>query len=84
MAKAGKIEKKLNEKISLRIKELREKIEPVQAKFAKEHLIDRQLLSRWENTKDDRGITIHTILKFCKMIDISLVEFFDSNLFRKL
>lgn len=82
MAKAGKTEKKLNEKISLRIKELRENIQPIQAQFAKEHLIDRQLLSRWENTNDDRGITIHTIQKFCKMINISLSEFFDSKLFK--
>jgi transcriptional regulator with XRE-family HTH domain len=83
MARAGKDEKLLNEKISLRIKELREEIEPIQAKFAKENLIDRQLLSRWESTNDDRGITIHTIFKFCKMINISLKEFFDDDIFRK-
>lgn len=83
MAKTGSEEKKLNEKVSLRIRELREKIEPIQSKFAKDHFIDRQLLSRWENVNDDRGISVHTILKFCKMIDISLQEFFDDELFNE-
>ncbi|WP_417364313.1 helix-turn-helix domain-containing protein [Galbibacter sp.] len=82
MATAGKEEKILNEKIAIRIKQLRIGIEPIQSKFAKEHLIDRQMLSRWESTNDNRGITIHTILKFCKMINISLKEFFDDELFR--
>ncbi|WP_417558731.1 helix-turn-helix domain-containing protein [Mesoflavibacter zeaxanthinifaciens] len=81
MATAGKEEKILNEKIAIRIKQLRVEIEPIQSKFAKEHLIDRQMLSRWENTKDDRGITIHSILKFCRMINISLKEFFDDKIF---
>jgi len=83
MATAGKEEKILNEKIAIRIKQLRVEIEPIQSKFAKEHLMDRQMLSRWENTKDNRGITIHSIFKFCKMINISLKEFFDDDLFRK-
>lgn len=83
MAKSGTEEKNLNKKISKRIKFLREQIEPIQSQFAKNHLIDRQLLSRWENFNDDRGISIHSILKFCNMIDISLQEFFDDELFRK-
>lgn len=81
MSRSGNEEHKLNKKVSLRIKELREKREPVQSKFAKDHFIDRQLLSRWENTNDDRGISIHTILKFCKMINITLQEFFDDKTF---
>jgi transcriptional regulator with XRE-family HTH domain len=83
MATAGKEEKELNEKIAIRIKQLRLEREPIQSKFAKEHLIDRQMLNRWENTKDNRGISIHTVLKFCNMIDISLKEFFDDDLFRQ-
>lgn len=83
MATAGKEEKELNEKIATRIKKLRVEIEPIQSKFAKEHLIDRQMLSRWENTKDNRGISIHTVLKFCNMINISLKEFFDDPSFDK-
>ncbi|WP_203296547.1 helix-turn-helix domain-containing protein [Luteirhabdus pelagi] len=79
--KYSKTERKLNAQISHRIKELREEIEPVQSKFAREHFIDRQLLNMWENTLDDRGITIHTIQKFCNMIDISLSHFFNSDLF---
>lgn len=71
----------LNEKIALRIKTLREKIEPNQSKFAEAHLMDRQIINRWESTTDGRGVSIHSINKFCSMIDISLKDFFDSELF---
>lgn len=81
MAKASKEERLLNEKIAKRIKSLRTAIEPIQARFAKENLLDRQLLSRWENSTDKRGVSIHTIKRFCDMIGISLVEFFDDDLF---
>jgi len=76
-------EKKLDYKIAKRIKTIRESIEPSQSKFAKENLIDRQLLSRWENTKDERGINIHTIFNFCKMANISLKDFFNDESFSK-
>lgn len=72
----------LNQKIALRLRNLREEIQPVQAQFAKIHHIDRQILSRWENSNDKRGISIHTIRRFCKLINISLKEFFDDELFR--
>lgn len=83
----------LANKIADRIKKLRihcsgEK----QVDFVEKYNIDKQEISRWENhVKKDkktgkikgRGITIYTILKFCKMINISLQEFFDDDLFRK-
>ena len=74
----------LNLRIAMRIKELRIKVEPNQSKFAETNLIDRQLLSRWENINDNRGVSIHTISRFCKMINITLKQFFDSELFRTL
>lgn len=71
-----------NKKISQRLKDLREKEHPIQAQFAKEHHLDRQILSRWENPNDKRGISIHTIRRFCGLIDISLKDFFDDKLFK--
>lgn len=71
----------LHAKIALRLQELRKEIEPVQARFARKHGIDRQLLNRWENPKNERGISIPTLRRFCKTIGISLKDFFDSPLF---
>lgn len=81
----------LANKIASRIKELRildsgDK----QIDFANKHVIDKQLISRWESqiTIDiishkvkGRGITIYTLNKFCSMIGITLKEFFDSEIF---
>jgi len=71
-----------NQKVALRLRNLRKKRHHIQAHFAKEHNIDRQTLSRWENPNDKRGISIHTIRRFCKLINISLKDFFDDDLFR--
>lgn len=81
MTEDAKQKKVLNDKIANRIKYLRERIEPVQSKFADDNMIDRQIVSRWESTKDKRGLSIHTIDKFCKMINISLKDFFDDKVF---
>ena len=81
MTEGAKQKKQLNDNIAIRIKYLREKIEPVQSKFADENMIDRQIISRWESTSDNRGISIHSINKFCKMIKINLQDFFDDELF---
>ncbi|NMH89629.1 helix-turn-helix domain-containing protein [Flavivirga algicola] len=70
-----------NKKVALRIKELRMKNNPSQSKFAEKHFIDRQMVSRWENINDRRGVSIHTVNRFCKMINISLKEFFDTDTF---
>ena len=82
MAKLKPEDIALNNKIALRIKELRESVCTNQSEFAQTHFIDRQLVSRWENTNDRRGVSIHTIHKFCNLIGISLKEFFDSDLFK--
>ncbi len=81
MTEGAKQKKDLNDKISKRIKSLREKVEPIQSKFADNNMLDRQIISRWESTTDKRGLSIHTISKFCKMINISLQDFFDDELF---
>ena len=81
----------LANKIASRIKELRildsgDK----QIDFANKHAIDKQLISRWEsqitidiitNKVKGRGITIYTLKKFCRMIGITLKEFFNSEIF---
>lgn len=71
----------LNERISSRISELRKKENLSQSEFAQKHGIDRQSLHRWENSTASRGVSIHTVQKFCGMIGISLKDFFDSPLF---
>ncbi len=71
-----------NQKIAKRLKALREEIQPVQSHFAKTHNIDRQILSRWENSNDKRGVSIHTLRRFCDLINISLKDFFDDELFK--
>jgi transcriptional regulator with XRE-family HTH domain len=81
MSKLSPEDIEFNRKVALRVKELRLKVNKNQSKFAEAHFIDRQMINRWENTKDKRGISIHTINKFCKMLNIQLKDFFDSELF---
>jgi len=67
----------LKNKIAERIKFLRSRTGLTQSEFTQKHDIDRQILSRWESTNTSRGVSIYTIQKFCKMIGITLSEFFD-------
>ncbi|MGV3766823.1 MAG: helix-turn-helix transcriptional regulator [Chitinophagaceae bacterium] len=71
-------DEKLRNSISRRIRELRESTGLTQAQFASSNLIDRQNLNRWEN---GRGVTIYTIFRFCRLMNISLSDFFDDKLF---
>ncbi len=80
MSKLEKEDIALKNKIADRIKFLRIKTGLSPSDFAKKHDIDRQILSRWENKSNKRGITIYTINKFCKMIGIPLKEFFDFDI----
>lgn len=77
MAELDKEDIKLKNKIAERIQFLRIKTGLSQSDFAKKHDIDRQILNRWESTNNKRGLTIYTINKFCKMIGISISEFFN-------
>lgn len=81
MAEMTKEDIELKIKIAGRIKFLRSKTGLSQTDFAQKHDIDRQIINRWESTKNKRGVTIYTIKKFCKMVDITLKEFFDSENF---
>ena len=81
MAKQKPSDIALDIKIAVRIKDLRKEINPNQKQFAEEHGMDRQLLHRWESTTGSRGVSIHTINRFCEMIHIGLKDFFDSDLF---
>lgn len=67
----------LKNKIAERIKFFRLKTGLSQSEFAQKFDIDRQILSRWESKSNSRGVTIYTIQKFCNMVGITLIEFFD-------
>lgn len=92
MIKLSKEDIILANKIADRIRTLRiQNTGEKQIDFAKKYGIDKQLISRWEGyvTVDPktkkikgRGITVYTLKSFCKLIGISLKEFFDSDLFQ--
>lgn len=68
----------LKDKIALRIRSIREQTKMSQSVFASHHLIDRQTLNRWEK---GRGVTIYTVDKFCKLLNITLADFFNDSIF---
>jgi transcriptional regulator with XRE-family HTH domain len=69
----------LREAIAKRIKELRKSSGKKQTHFANENLeTDKQILHRLES---GRGASIYSINKFCKSLNVSLKDFFDSPLF---
>lgn len=76
MAELDKEDLILKNKIAERIQFLRMKTGLSQSDFAKKNEIDRQILNRWESTTNKRGVNIYTINRFCKMINISLADFF--------
>ncbi|WP_369765278.1 helix-turn-helix domain-containing protein [Flavobacterium sp. WC2429] len=77
MAELEKEDIILKNKIADRIQSLRLETGLSQSEFAQKHDIDRQIINRWESKTNKRGITIYTINKFCKMIGISLKDFFN-------
>jgi transcriptional regulator with XRE-family HTH domain len=81
MAELTKEDTILQKKISERIEFLRMKTGLSQSDFAKKYDIDRQIINRWESTKNKRGVTIYSIQKFCLMINITLKDFFDWDMF---
>lgn len=70
-------------KIAERIQFLRLKTGLSQTDFAQKYHIDRQVVNRWESTRNKRGVTVYSIQKFCKMLDITLQEFFDDEKFNE-
>jgi transcriptional regulator with XRE-family HTH domain len=71
----------LLKRIAERIQFLRLKTGLSQTDFAKKHHIDRQVINRWESIKNKRGVTVYSIQKFCKMLDMTLKDFFDDESF---
>ncbi|PAM93993.1 hypothetical protein B4N84_12955 [Flavobacterium sp. IR1] len=70
-------------KIAERIQFLRLKTGLSQTDFAQKYHIDRQVVNRWESTRNKRGVTVYSIQKFCRMLDITLQEFFDDDKFKE-
>lgn len=80
MAELSRDDIDLKNKIADRIKFLRMKTGLSQSDFARRHDIDRQILNRWESKNNKRGVTIYTISRFCKMVNMTLKDFFDFDL----
>lgn len=81
MAELTKEDTILQIKIAERIQFLRLKTGLSQTDFAQKNHIDRQVINRWESIKNKRGVTVYSIQKFCKMLDITLKDFFDDENF---
>ncbi|MBO9564892.1 MAG: helix-turn-helix transcriptional regulator [Niastella sp.] len=75
----GKDDLRLRKQISARLKALRESTGKNKVDFAYELGIDKQALYRLEKGE---GATIYTINKYCKYLEMTLSEFFDSPLFK--
>ena len=83
----------LANKIATRMKNLREqKTGPKKMDFVRKYNVEKQTINRWEShiklnektgEKRGRGITIYSIEDFCKLVGITLTEFFDDDLFRE-
>lgn len=78
MPNLGQDDMVFKKRIAERIAELRTKTGLRPSVFAKENQKDRQTQHRIEK---GRGVTIYTIRKFCKSINMPLSEFFNSPLF---
>ena len=83
MAKLSEEDKLLRIKIAKRLKKLRSESGNIQSKFATDNEMDRQLLNSWENINNDRGMTIYSINRICKIININLKDFFDDPIFKE-
>jgi len=82
MSKLTEDDIKLRNKITQRLINLRESTGLTQSEFARMHEIDRQQINRWESFESERGVTVYTINRFCKILKISLKDFFDDSIFK--
>ena len=83
MSKLTEDDIKLRNQITQRFINLREATGLSQSAFAKQHEIDRQQVNRWESFEVDRGVNIYTIKKFCILLNMTLKDFFDDQIFLK-
>ncbi|WP_442845028.1 hypothetical protein [Leeuwenhoekiella sp. H156] len=82
MPQLSEEDKILKKNIRERINQLLDVYFESQTDASKNLDIDRQNFNAWINPKSNRGPTIYSINKFCKTVDISLSEFFDSPIFK--
>lgn len=82
MAKLTTEDIELRTKIKTRINNVLDEKGLKQSKYAFESDTDRQLVNRWVNDNDTRGVSIYTINRFCKNIKMTLEEFFNDPLFK--
>ena len=82
MPKLNEEDKILKKKIRERINQLVDVYFESQTDASKNLDIDRQNFNAWINAKSNRGPTIYSINRFCKTINISLEDFFDSPIFK--
>lgn len=80
-SKLDKIDLDLRAKIALRFRELRQALNKTQEQLASEAGRDKQAYNKNETGK---GASIYTINKFCLENNITLSQFFDSDLFTTL
>lgn len=78
-AKLDKIDLDLRAKIALRFRELRQGLNKTQEQLASESGRDKQAYNKNETGK---GATIYTINKFCIENNLTLSNFFDSDIFK--
>lgn len=71
----------LRERIKLRLTELREKASQNKSNLSKDVEIDRQNFQAWEKLNIERGMSIYSISRVCKVFGITLKDFFDSDIF---
>lgn len=82
MPKLTEEDNQLKGRIKSRIKNILNEKDLNQADYALESDTDRQSVNRLVNDNNIRGISIYTINRFCKVIKISLDEFFNDPLFK--
>lgn len=71
----------IKEKIGIRLRELRKQKNLSQEKFAFECELDRTYIASIEQGK--RNVSIANIEKIAKSLDMSVYEFFNSDIFQK-
>ncbi len=92
MSELSKENVALANNIAKRIKALRQEDTGMkQMDFVRKYNVEKQTISRWESQikiddktggKSGRGITIYSVAEFCKIIGITLTDFFDDDLFK--
>ncbi|MDM1376711.1 helix-turn-helix domain-containing protein [Myroides marinus] len=82
MAKLKDRDKVLRDKIKSRINFLIEEKGLKKVDLASLSEKDRQVINRWTNLNDNRGITIYTLSDFCDTMKIDLEDFFNDPIFK--